>query len=239
MSTFNMNRSDTVLPLLKSQRSHVLFVLSEPRSTAEAPFREWYRTAYREAVLAVEGTVGVNFYERHEVDITEGRGRPLPFQYMAMHQIVVDGAEAAQDIIDRVQRLHGAQAAAQLPATWLYYPSSEKVGRAANVSSPMLTLAFANSVLGQETEFSEWYATRHIRHALNIPALVSGQCFARTRFQNWGALEPQFQTIAVYEQEGSPELFIESVKSLPSSTFHFPMLDVGPSRFAEWAYRPI
>lgn len=103
----------------------------------------------------------------------------------------------------------------------------------------MLTLAFANGTPGQETEFREWYATRHIRHALNIPALVSGQCFERTQFQMPGAMNACFATIAVYEQEGSPESIIASFLSLPEGTLRFPMLDRSPGRFAEWSYRSL
>lgn len=90
---------------------------------------------------------------------------------------------------------------------------------------------------GRTTAFLEWYATRHIRHALNILALVSGQCFERTLFQMPGALEAKFQTIAIYEQAGTPEDILESFASIPSSTFDFPALDT--TRFSDWVYRPI
>ncbi len=98
-------------------------------------------------------------------------------------------------------------------------------------------MAFANATPGHEFEFREWYATRHIRHALNIPALVSGQCFQRTEFQQPGALEAGFSLIAKYEQEGTAEAMLASMNSLPDSLFEFPMLDL--TRFAESVYRPI
>jgi hypothetical protein len=101
----------------------------------------------------------------------------------------------------------------------------------------MLTLAFANGFADSEGEFREWYATRHIRHALNIPVLVSGQTFERTQFQRPGVLEAGFATIAVYEQVGPPEVILESFATLPEETFHFPSMDM--SRFAEGVYRPV
>jgi hypothetical protein len=103
----------------------------------------------------------------------------------------------------------------------------------------MLTIAFANGVPGQETEFREWYATRHIRHALKIPALVSGQCFERTKFQRPGTVEASFSMIAIYEQEGTPEAILDGFALLPDGALHFPMLDRSPFRFAEVVYRPV
>jgi hypothetical protein len=96
---------------------------------------------------------------------------------------------------------------------------------------------FANAVPGQEAEFSEWYATRHIRHALNLPALVSGQCLQRALFQSPGALAADYATIAVYEQEGSAEQLMKSFSSVPPGTLDFPAMDL--TRFAEWVYRPL
>ena len=230
---------ESPLALLKGQRSHVLFVLSNARAGREVPFLDWYQGAYRKAVLRVTGALNLQQYEQHELDITLGENERLPFRYLALCEVCVDGAQAAEGLIERVATLHRQQVAAEAPATWLYYPVSEKVGRSPAEPPSMLTLAFANPVPGQEAEFREWYATRHIRHALNIPALVSGQCFARTLFQRPGALEARFDTIAVYEQEGTAESIVESFKSLPQSTFHFPMLDLDRVRFAESVYRPV
>jgi hypothetical protein len=98
-------------------------------------------------------------------------------------------------------------------------------------------MAFTNAVDGQENEFREWYVTRHIRDALHVPVLVSGQCFERTQFQRPGALEASFSIIAVYEQEGTPEAIIESIAALPPGTLDFPALH--PKHFAEWVYRPL
>jgi hypothetical protein len=231
--------ANSPLALVGRQRSHVLFVLSHAKVGYEAAFLGWYRGVYRKTVHDLGGVLTAQHYEQHEVDITCGEYAPLPFRYLGLYEVSVDGAQAAHGLIESIATLHREQVAAQAPATWLYYPVSERVGRSPAQLPSMLTLAFANSVPGQEAEFREWYATRHIRHALNIPALVSGQCFARTLFQRPGALEAKFDTIAVYEQEGSAESIVTSFKSLPESTFHFPMLDLDRSRFAEWVYRPL
>jgi hypothetical protein len=230
-------KGESPLALTRTQRSHVLIVLSNANTGDKDEFLNWYQGPYRNALSDIAGMLSVQHYERHHVDITRGAHVPLPFQYLGFLELSIDGASAAIGLIDEVTRLHNEQPTAQAPATWLYYPVSEKVGRTPTSIPSMLTLAFANGVAGQELEFREWYATRHIRHALNISALVSGQCLERTQFQKEGALPASFHTIAVYEQEGEPEEILKSFSDLPQSTFHFPMLDL--SRFAESVYRPL
>jgi len=236
-SANQVEETASALELSRRQRSHVLCVLSEPRAGREQSFLEWYLGSLVLEMRTTAGVLSAQHYERHEVDITRGRYPPLPFRYLGLYGLSLDGAEAASSVIDRVTALHEEQATAGPPATWLYYPASERVGRAPGVSPSMLTIAFANGLPGQEAEFREWYATRHIRHALNVPALVSGQVFERTLFQKPGALDAKFSAIAVYEQEGSPESIVESLQSLPKGTFHFPSID--PSRFTECTYRPL
>jgi hypothetical protein len=234
-----MSLGEPLLQLIRRQRSHVLFVLSNPRAGYETDFLGWYQSAYRQAVRHLSGVLNLQQYEQHELDITMGQNERLPFRYLGLCELSIDGAQAAEGLIQRIKTLHREHSSADDPATWLYYPVSEKVGRSAAVIPSTLTLAFANPLPEQDAEFREWYATRHIRHALHIPALVSGQCFARTLFQQPGAMEAKFNTIAVYEQEGSAESIVESFKSLPESTFHFPTLDVDRTRFAEEVYRPL
>jgi hypothetical protein len=225
------------LEFAKKQRSHVLFVMSDATADQDADFLRWYRLSCRDAVSAIQNVISARHYQQHELDVTLGLHARLPYRYLGIYEISVDGAPAAASIIEQIERLYRAQPAARAPATWLYYPVSEKVGRPPEAMPSMLTLAFANAIPGQEAEFREWYATRHTRHALNVPALVSGQCFERTLFQSAGALEARFAMIAVYEQEGSAESMIASFNSLPASTFHFPAMDL--SRFAESVYRPV
>jgi hypothetical protein len=236
-----MKKDEMISPraLSGQQRSHVLLVLSHPEAGRESAFLHWYRGACRKVVAEHANVLSARHYEQHEVDISQGRFAPLPFRYLALYELSLDGAHEASNLIERVETLHRQQDAAGPPATWLYYPVSEKVGRSPAALPSMLTLAFANAVPGEEAAFREWYATRHIRHALNIPALTSGQCFARTLFQRPGALQPRFSMIALYEQEDTPEAIVSSLTSLPSGTLDFPMLDQDPARFAEWVYRPV
>ena len=225
------------LALLKKQRSHMLFVLSGAEPGFEREFLQWYGGDYQRAASHHADVLSVRHYAQHEVDITRGQFPCLPFKYLGIYEISVDGASAAGALIETVTQLHARERVAQMPATWLYYPANEKVGRSPAALSSLLTVAFANGIAGRENEFREWYATRHLRHALNIPALVSGQCFERTQFQACGAMEASFNTIAVYEQEGTPQDIVKSFASLPHSTFDFPALDV--SRFSESVYQPI
>jgi hypothetical protein len=225
------------LEALKRQRSHVLFLLNDAAPGQEANFEHWYAGAFRDAVRGISGLLSARHYKQHEIDITKGRLPRAPSQYLGLYELSIDGAEAAAEPIETIAQLYQAQPAAQAPATWLYYPVSEKVGASQTKAPLMLTVAFANGLVGQEAEFREWYITRHLRHALNISALVSGQCFERAQFQRPGAAEARFAMIAVYEQVGSAEEFLESYSALPPGTLHFPMLD--RERFAESLFRPL
>jgi hypothetical protein len=200
-------------------------------------FRSWYLGSYQQEVLDLPAVLGGQQYEPHELDVSRGRYPGLPFRYLGLYDLSVDGAQAALGLIEQVKDLHRREPSAEAPATWLYYAASERVGRSPATRPSLLTLAFANAIPGQESDFREWYATRHIRHALNIPALVSGQCFERAHFQSPGALDAAYSMIAVYEQEGTPEEMLRSFESLPPGTLDFPAMDL--TRFAEWVYRPL
>lgn len=225
------------LILLKRQRSHLLLVLSNPKMDSEARFRSWYLGSFRQALNEVSGILCALLYEPHEVDVSGGKYPGLPSKFLALVDLGIDGAAAALPILEGIQALHREEDSAEEAATWLYYPASEQAGRDAVLKPSLLTLAFANAIPARESEFREFYATRHIRHALKIPALVSGQCFERTEFQNPGALEARFSMVALYQQEGSPESMVESFSSLPPGSLDFPAMDL--TRFAEWVYRPL
>jgi hypothetical protein len=229
--------SRSPLELLKQQCSHVLLVLSNAQAGQQAEFLKWCLGVYSEAVRSCPGVLSVRHYEQHEVDVSKGYFPRLSFQYLTVCELSLDGAEGAKDLIERIMALYGAQAAAIAPAMWLYYPISEKVGRPAAVQPSLVTIAFANGLAGHEAEFREWYVTCHIRHALKIPALVSGQCFERTRFQQPGALDAIFAMIAMYEQEEGPEALMAGIASVPDGALNFPTMDW--SRFTEWVYRPL
>jgi len=229
--------SPSPLELIRGQRSHVLVVLSNPKTGSEEVFRSWYLGPYQQEMRALTPVLSGQQYEPHELDVSRGRYPGLPYRYLALYDLSMDGARAALDVIASIRELHGEETSATAPATWLYYPVSERVGRSPVARPSLIILAFANAVPGQEAEFREWYATRHIRHALNIPALVSGQCLERTQFQSPGSLAADFSMIAVYEQEGTPEEMMRSFSSLPPGTLDFPAMDL--TRFAEWVYRPL
>lgn len=223
--------------LLPEQRSHLLLVLSQPAPGGETVFRDWYVGPYRRTIDAT-GVLKAQHFEQHEVDITRGKFSRPPCQYLGVYELSLDGAHQAENLIDRITTQHREQPAAQVPATWLYYPVSEKVGGYSGVPS-MLVVAFANGAPGREDEFREWYVTGHIRHALKIPSLVAGQCFERTQFQRSGALEAAYSMIALYEHVGTAQDFIDGHSSLPKGSLPFPSLDLNPSRFAECLYRPV
>ena len=230
-------RAAESLALLGRQRSHILLVLTDASPGREPAFRDWLTGHYVATLSAAQPVLAINLYEQHEIDVTSGQHPRLPLRYLAICALSLDGAPQAEPIIRQVMELHLSEMSARAPATWLYYPAGEKVGRAPGVTPSLLTIAFANAIPGQEDQFREWYATQHIRHALNVPALVSGQCFQLTHFQMPGAIEAAFTTIAIYEQEDTPESMIESFRSIPASAFHFPTMDL--TRFSESVYRPL
>lgn len=229
---------ESPLKIIKQQKSHLLFVLfnkQDLRNSSE--FLNWYRSEYSKILSSFENVLSIRQLEQHEIDVTKGEYQKLPYHYLSLIELSLDGAEQAKELINYIIELHESSTYAGPPATWLYYPICERVGRPAKIFNPMLTLAFANAVSGRELEFREWYCTRHIRHALNVQSLVSGQCFGLTRFQRSVSEKSSYGVIAVYEQEGTPEEMIESFESLPDETFEFPALDL--NRFAEWVYKPI
>lgn len=222
------------LAILKDQCSHVLFVLTNAVSGREDAFASWFGGACRDTILAQPGVLHASQYEQDDVDITGGQFPAPPFRYVAICELSIDGAEQAGEIIAAIHALFEGSDCAAAAATWLYYPVGRPVGISA-AAATMVTLAFANGLPGTDDDFREWYVTRHIRHALNIPTLTSGQCFERTRYQRHGAVEPAFHIIAVYEQTGSSEAIIEAFGRLAPETIAFPALDL--SRFGEAAYR--
>jgi hypothetical protein len=222
------------LELIQTQPSHLLLVLSNAAPEREHQAASWYRGDYLKGVAELPCVVSVEYFEQHDVDIGQGEYPRLPFRYLGLHMLSIDGGEESLPVIEHVTELHRRRRDVELPATWLYYPLSRRVGREPSASPSMLTVAFANPVAGQEHAFREWYATRHIRHALNIRALVSGQTFERAQFQHPGSMPADFHTIALYEQDRPPEEIIQAFASLPPETFAFPAMD--ESRFAEWSY---
>ena len=228
------------LLLSKNQRSHILFVFSNPSGESASDFITWYTQALLDEVFSLDAVVGAQHFARHEVDMTMGHYPPPDYGYLSVYELSIDGAEQAEEVIAHIKERYENETSADLPATWLYYPSSEKVGRHSDKEDRLLTLAFANGTKGDEQEFREWYCTRHIRHALYIPVLVSGQCFERTQFQQSGTSEPEYQIIAMYEQKGSPQEFLDYCSSMSEEVVNklqFPTLDA--TRFGESAYYPV
>ena len=239
--TLSSDASMSPLHLAKQQRSHILFVLSNPMPDRGSEFLSWYKQDYHHAIEKSDNILSVQHYEQDEPE----EGYPPPeYQYFGIYELSLDGAEEAESIIQQVTDMHSREDSANTPATWLYYPISEAVGRPAIIENPMLIVAFANGIRGSESEFREWYCTRHIRHALNAPYNANGQCFGLTNFQRSGSAEPIYEIMAVYEQENTPQEALEFWNSLPTDEsselekkFLFPTMDL--TRVGECYYRPI
>ena len=222
----------------KKHRSHNLYVFSNALPDHESAFLDWFIGKYLQAVSKLNTVLTAHHFEQHELDIAGGGSKPIGYKYLGVYELLLDGAEEAEVLIDEITALYESEDSASNPATWLYYPVSEKVGQSPKATSPFMVLAFANPVKGSEAEFREWYSTQHLRHALIIPALVSGQRFELTGFQKPGAMTPGYNSIAVYEQQDTPENMITSLTSLELNKLSFsPSVDV--NRFTEWIYRVI
>src|ERR1700722_9703540 len=115
------------LDLLAEQRSHVLFVLSNSQPGSEREFREWYLGIFQRSLIKFAGVLRGQQYEAHEVDVSGGKYPGLPYQYLGVYDISVDGAPNANGILDHIRDLHKREPSAQPSAVWLYYPVSERV----------------------------------------------------------------------------------------------------------------
>ena len=225
------------LQLIKRQRSHLMVIFSNPQNQQEEQFVYWNHDSFYKKLAGFEMVLSHRMLEKHEVDVTEGEYQRIPFQYLTLVELSIDGAQQAEKLAENINQWHLEEPSADTAVIWIYYPACEKVGRPSGAEHNMLTFAFANALPNKEAEFQEWYCTRHIRHALYVPQIVSGQCYARTGFQPISSPPVEYSMIAIYEQEGTQQEMIESFHRLPDEIFDFPTLDL--VNFAEWVYRPV
>lgn len=225
----------------KKQRSHILFVLSNPINNQENKFRHWYNNTYMANILQLSHVISIQHFQKHKVDITMGHFPSPPFRYVGIYELCLDGADQAGEVIDQIFLMFQEESSADKPVAWLYYPISEKVGYTTHsLENPSLILAFSNAIPGKEMEFREWYSTRHLRHALYVPIIISGQCFESTIYQHSDSDQAPYNIIAIYEIDGTAQDFLNYRESIPQEVaeiFHFPSLDI--SRFGESVYFPI
>lgn len=222
--------------LALGQPSHILMVFGKSKVGKEKQFKNWYTSDYRARITGLDTILSVEHYRQYPLNL--GNHKPIGFDHLGIYQLSLDGAEDAQSLLKSIHQLFEEEASAENCATWIYYPVSEKVGCQPDAPSPYLTIAFANAAHGRESEFREWYSTQHLRHALALPALVSGQRFEKTEFQISGALGCGYETIAIYEQYDAPERLLASFSEVDLSKIQWSMAgDV--ERFTEWVYQLI
>ncbi len=229
--------------LAKQQRSHTLLVFCKAEDGKAEAFSNWFKMDCLRSVAGLSKVLSVRHYQEYPFNLS-GNYTPIGFDYLGIYQLHLDGAEDASELINQINTLYRNEPSAGDIATWLYYPVSEKVGcnkTTISPSSPVITIAFANAVKGCEAEFREWYTTEHLRHALIIPALISSQRFELTAIQTPGAMAADYQTIAIYEQDDSPENMVKGMGSIDPAkipkVWWNPAGDV--ERFTEWAYQAL
>ena len=240
----SMKNDKSPLVAANKQPSHTLFVLSNAVADRKENFVKWYTQSYHQSIVQLDNVLSAQHYTRHEIDITHGSFPGPSYQYLGVYELCLDGAGQAQEIINTITQSHQQESSAELPATWLYFPISEKVGRSPEIADPMIALAFANGLPGREAEFREWYCTQHMRHALHIPVFASGQCLERTGFQDPGVVSPDYSLICFYQWDGTPQDYFNFLESLSedegqelTDLIAFPAMD--SERFGEAVYKPI
>src|SRR4029077_19321549 len=103
------------LELLKEQRSHVRLVLSNPKAGSERIFRSWYLESFQQEVLDLGVMLSGQQYEPHELDVSRGKYPGLPFRYLGLYDLSVDGAQATMRVIERITELHRRETSAEAP----------------------------------------------------------------------------------------------------------------------------
>ena len=193
---------------------------------------------YQRSVLKLAGVLRGQQYEAHEVDISGGKYPGLPYQYFGyIRRLLSMARRAPARILDRIKDLHASRAQ-RSTARGLALLPRQRTRRPVCGSA---TLAPHGRIcklpfpVGKTSSVSGMPRAIFVMHC-RFPALVSGQCFARTEFQSPGAMSADFSMIAVYEQEGSPEEMRRSFETLPAGALDFPAMDL--KNFAEWVYRP-
>ncbi|KQY72056.1 hypothetical protein ASD39_19065 [Sphingomonas sp. Root50] len=158
-------------------------------------------------------------------------------KYLALVDILGGGPEDAHKVIEFAQNAYATEASAGEVATWLYYPVSPKYGLECGDMPTTVMVHYTNPVAGMEAEYAEWFNTRLLGHAPVFDPLVSAQRFERSMYQNPGALEPDYQTVAVYDQVGPSEQLMEAFKNPPPELLDMVSLD--NEHFTESAYLPL
>lgn len=228
------------LTLIKTQRSHNLCVFSNAVAGQKDEFLKWFKEDALKTVVDQNVVMSGRHFERKDYDITGGTSIPCDYDYIGLYELVLDGAHEAEPLLDTIFDLYRSQTFTAEPAVWLYYTVTEKTGRAPlSTKPPFMSLAFANPVKGQEAVFREWYSTEHIRHALKIPTYVGSQRFELTDFQKSGSMVPGYESMTVYEQEGTIEDIIERLPELEPNAAPASRDVMDFDRFAEWVYYPL
>lgn len=229
--------------LAKQQRSHTLLVFCKTTDEKTETFLNWFKTDCLHTVAGFNKVLSARHYQEYPFNLS-GNYKPIGFDYLGIYQLSLDGAEDANELINQINALYQNESSTGDIATWLYFPVTEKIGcnhTTPSPSTPIITIAFANAVKGRDAEFREWYTTEHLRHALLIPALISSQRFELSRCQTPGAMAPDYETIAIYEQDDTPENMIKSAELIDPAKL--PEVWWSPSgdleRFTEWAYQAL
>lgn len=200
----------------KTHRSHLLIVLSNAAQEKKTEFRKWLKDNGLKGLFFGNQVLCVRSYAMHPVKVNP-HSPPLGFDFLTLFELCIDGTKEAGELISKIRSGFEDLSLAGKIATGLYYPVGEKTGCPGKGDARHITIAFSNPSPGCDHEFREWYTTQHIRHALVIPALLNGQVFEATRFQEGNAMAHDYQTIAIYDMGTTPEALMESIPNIDVS----------------------
>ena len=229
--------------MVKQQRSHTLLVFCKAVDGQAESFLNRFKQELLQGVLNIDKVIAGRHYQEHPLNLS-GDYKPIGYDCLGLYQLSLSCEKEASEVIHAINALYDSEPSAEAIATWLYYPVSEKVGCNPAITSPSteyITIAFANAVKGREAEFRQWYTTEHLRHALLVPALTSSQRFELASHQTPGAMASSYETIAIYEQDDTPENMLKGMATIDPAKVPevWWSLSGDLERFTEWAYQAL
>lgn len=103
------------------------------------------------------------------------------------------------------------------------------------MSERVICVVYTQARPGRESEYHDWYDTRHLHDVARVAGVVSAQRYDLDEAETAGG-GPPARCLAVYEVEGDPRAFVEELRSrfgtdeMPAS----PALDLASISMTLW-----
>jgi hypothetical protein len=86
------------------------------------------------------------------------------------------------------------------------------VGQDVAVSERSICVVYTQAKPGRESEYHDWYDSRHLHDVLRVAGVVSAQRYDLDETEAAGGAPPA-GCLAIYEVEGDPRAFVEELRS--------------------------